>query len=335
MYINTVVDDRLSLGKLEGVGDIRAKRLKESGILTIKDLVIHGAESIKEICNFTDLEQASKLVQNAIKQLEEMGELKTEMTGTELLEYRKEVAKYKTGSLLLDKLLGGGVESKSITEFYGEYGCGKTQICETILALSDVPVIFIDTENTFRAERVAQIGKENGKDINKLFENLHVHKVIDADHLMKIIQELSEKIMTTGAKIVIVDSIIKPFRQEFIGRAHLADRQGNLKVILKQLGNIAEHLDVAVIITNQVLSSPDPFHPGLIASGGHIIAHTVTYRVWFRKGRDSKRIARFVKSCMHPAGEAEFKLDTMGVTDLIKPKMATKIDEGTDEQQAE
>jgi len=332
MYILTVVNKELSLGKLDGVGDVRAKRLTKAGVFTIKDLVIRGSQEIKEICGFTDIEQASKLVQNAILKLEEMGELKTELTGTELLAYRNDIKRYTTGSEALDTLLGGGIEARAITEFYGEFGCGKTQVCETITALCNQPVIFIDTENTFRKERLIQIAKERGIPVEDLFDRIILQRVIDADHLMKIVEGLSEQVLEHGTKVIIVDSIIAKFRYEYLDRGHLADRQSSLKTILKHLNNIAEHLDVAIIVTNQVRSSPDPFHPDIVATGGHVLGHATTYRLWLKKAKDNKRIAKMVDSPSHPLGEVEFKLDKEGVTDFDKPK---KVDNPVNESATE
>src|SRR3712207_5173013 len=110
----------------------------------------------------------------AQKLLRESGILDNEFTTADVeLEKRKSLLRCSTGAKSLDELLLGGIETQAITEFYGEFGSGKSQICHTLCVTAQLPVeqgglgggaILIDTEGTFRPERVDQIARARGID---------------------------------------------------------------------------------------------------------------------------------------------------------------------------
>ena len=99
----------------------------------------------------------------------------------------------------MDDLLAGGIETKAVTEFYGEFGSGKTQICHTLCVTTQTPkdqgglgarVVYVDTENTFRPERVAEIARARGHDADSILEGIIVAKAFNSSHQELIIGEL-------------------------------------------------------------------------------------------------------------------------------------------------
>jgi DNA repair protein RadA len=252
------------------------------------------------------------------------------------LERRKNLLKCTTGSSNLDSFLKGGIETQAMTEIAGEFGSGKSQICYTLCVTANMPtnkeglggnVIFIDTENTFRPERINQIAENRGiTDPEQILRNIYVCKIFNSGHLELIIQNLGKSIQEYKARLVIVDSIISLHRAEFTGRGTLADRQQRLNIMLHKLIRLAEIYNIAIVVTNQVQSQPDNFLGGsgdaLRATGGNIMGHASTYRILLRKaGRD--RIAIMLDSPWHAYDQTRFTISERGVQD-VEEKRASK-----------
>jgi DNA repair protein RadA len=234
------------------------------------------------------------------------------------------MVKCTTFSKNLDNLFAGGIETQALTEFYGEFGSGKTQICHTLCLSSQLSVeehglgggvLYIDTESTFRPERVAQIARARGVDVDKALSNIHVAKVYNASHLELIVKALGNLIQQNSIKLVIVDSIISLHRAEFIGRGTLSERQQKLNAVMHRLKRIAEIYNIAIVITNQVQATPDTFFGDPTkAAGGNIIGHASTYRVYLRKaGQERKAI--MIDSPCHPYSDTNFVIIEGGIGD--------------------
>ena len=249
-------------------------------------------------------------------------------TADQVLERRKALVRFTTGSKNVDDFLKGGVESQAITELAGEFGSGKSQICHTLCVTAAAnnnngtkspinSIIFIDTENTFRPERVQQIAEARGLDYEEIMKKVFVCKISNSAQLEALIRHLGKSIEEYKAKLVIVDSIISLHRAEYIGRETLADRQQRLNIMLHKLIRLAEVYNIAVVLTNQVQSSPDNAFSGggndsVRAAGGNIMAHACTYRIFLRKiGKD--RLAIMVDSPHHAYDQVRFTIGEKGV----------------------
>lgn len=238
--------------------------------------------------------------------------------------YRKERQYITTGSRNLDRILGGGIETGTITEFYGPYGSGKTQICMQLAVNVQLPpekgglngkALYIDTEGTFRPERVLEIAKGIGLNEDVL-KNIIVVQALTTDHQMAIIADAVDVIKDNNIKLVIVDSVTSHFRAEYPGRENLAARQQKLNQHLHQLRTLAWIYNVAVVVTNQVMAKPDAFYGDPTeAVGGHVLAHVPTIRVYLRKARGGRRIAKVVDAPHLPESEAIFEITAEGIRD--------------------
>jgi DNA repair protein RadA len=313
-------------------------KLKMAGIESIFDLAISIPHQLIEdgggMLTGADERVALDLVMKAKKTLIDSGLLvKDFSTAQEILERRKNLLKCTTGSSKLDSFLKGGIETQAITEIAGEFGSGKSQICYTLCVTANMEgdkesfggnVIFIDTENTFRAERILQIAENRGiNEPDNILRKIYVCKIFNSGHLELIIQNLGRSIREYKAKLVIVDSIISLHRAEFTGRETLADRQQRLNIMLHKLVRLAEVYNIAVVVTNQVQSQPDNFFGGsgdaLRATGGNIMGHSSTYRILLRKaGRD--RIAIMIDSPCHAYDQTRFTIAEGGVQDVEEYK---------------
>ncbi|GIU71999.1 MAG: hypothetical protein KatS3mg003_1478 [Candidatus Nitrosocaldaceae archaeon] len=206
---------------------------------------------------------------------------------------RQEIERISTNIKKLDTLLGGGIETQAVTEFYGEYGSGKTQICHTLCVMVQLPkdkgglnanALYIDTEGTFRPERIYKIAEAKGLEPEKALENIMVAKAYNSSHQELILEEAGRMIDRINARLLIVDSAIAHYRAEFLGRGTLADRQQRINRVMHMLVRIADTYNIAVVVTNQAQAAPDVyFGDPTKATGGHVLAHTSTYRIYLKK----------------------------------------------------
>jgi len=222
-------------------------------------------------------------------------------------------------------LLGGGVETQAITEVYGEFGSGKTQFCHTLCVTVqrskeegglEGKVLYIDTEGTFRPERVVTIAKAFNMDPAKILDNIIVARAYNSAHQILILEEAGKLIQEENIKLIISDSTTGLFRLEYLGRGTLATRQQKIGRYIRLLARIAETYNCAALATNQVSSSPDSFFGDPTRPiGGNVLGHASTYRIYFRKGGKNKRVAKIVDSPHHALSEAVFELGERGVQD--------------------
>jgi len=222
-------------------------------------------------------------------------------------------------------MLGGGLETQSITEFYGEFGSGKTQLAHQLAVNIQLPedkggleshAVFIDTENTFRPERIKQMASALGLDPEKILSGIHIARAFNSDHQMLLVDRANDLAKEFPIKLLIVDSLTAHFRAEYIGRGALSDRQQKLNIHMHALQRFADVNNSIVYVTNQVQTNPgimfgDPTRP----IGGNIVAHTATYRVYIKKSKGEKRIARLVDSPNLPEREVVISVTEEGVRD--------------------
>jgi len=334
----------LRLDALPGVGPVTTKKLSDAGIHNIMDLIVRGPVELAEITGM-DKDTASNIVEKARQALVEGGLLaKDFVSATEVYKRRQAIGKITTGTECLDLLLDGGLETQGLTEVYGEFGSGKTQFCHTMCVTVQKPkeegglegtVLYIDTENTFRPERIVTIAKAHGMDPEKVLDNITVARAYNSAHQTLILEEASTIIRENNVKLLVADSAVGLFRSEYLGRGTLAERQQKLNKFVHLLVRIAETYNVAALATNQVMSSPDTFFGDPTRPvGGNVVAHTSTYRIYFKKS-GKKRIARMVDSPHHPEQEVIFALGEIGVMDLDsdtkkKPTKTTKASKTED-----
>lgn len=310
----------LILEDLPGVGAATATKLEEAGFNSIMSVAVASPGELVDASGVTEA-LARKMIQAARDALE-MGFV----SGTEILEKRNTIQKINTGCKSFDDMLGGGFETGAITEIYAEFGSGKTQMAHVLsvnvqkmAGVENPIVVYIDTENTFRPERIKQISEGCGIDGDTALKNILVARAYNSDHQMLLAEKVEDLITKKGLniKLVIVDSLTAHFRAEFIGRGTLAERQQKLNKHMHTLLKLADMHNLCVYVTNQVMSKPDVFFGDPTqAIGGHIVAHASTYRIYLRKGKKGSRVARLVDSPNLPETEANFYVDTAGLREV-------------------
>jgi len=308
----------ITVQDLPGVGAATAEKLIDSGYGTIMSIAVASPGELVDTAGVSEA-AARKMINFARNKLDMGFE-----SGEDLLKRRKKVEKIKTGSEEFDKLMGGGFETASITECFGEFGSGKTQIAH-ILSVNcqkqdpDAVAVYIDTENTFRPERIAQISKGAGLNPEKVLKNIKVARAYNSDHQMLLAEKVEDLItkQNLNVKLVVVDSLTAHFRAEFIGRGTLAERQQKLNKHMHVLLRLADMYNLCVYVTNQVMAKPDIFFGDPTqAIGGHIVAHASTFRIYLRKGKKGSRVAKLVDSPNMPEGEAGFFVTEGGLKEI-------------------
>ncbi|MCQ8903685.1 MAG: DNA repair and recombination protein RadA [Methanothrix sp.] len=319
------------LEDLPGVGPATAEKLREAGFTTIEAVAVASPGELVAAAEVGEA-TAAKIIA-AAREAADIGGFET---GDQVLERRKLVGKITTGSRNFDELLGGGMETQAIVELYGEFGSGKTQVAHQLAVNVQLPpelgglngsAIIIDTENTFRPERISQMvmGLRAIADRDwrpeDFLKNIHVARAYNSNHqilLAESAMELAESLRETEhpVRLLIVDSVTAHFRAEYVGRGTLADRQQKLNKHLHDLMRFADLNNALILVTNQVMAKPDTFFGDPTKPvGGHVLGHTATFRVYLRKSKGDKRIARLVDSPNLPDGEAVFSVTMEGLRD--------------------
>jgi DNA repair protein RadA len=309
-----------SLSDLPGIGQAILNKLVDAGYSTLESVAVASPQDLSVAAGIP-LTTAQRIIKEAREALDIRFK-----TALEVKKERLNTKKITTGSQALDGLLGGGIETRTMTEFFGEFGSGKTQLCHQLSVNVQLPfekgglngkAVYIDTEGTFRWERIESMAKALGLDVDNAMSNIYYMRAINSDHQMAIVDDLQELISKDPAiKLVIVDSVTSHFRAEYPGRENLAVRQQKMNKHLHQLVRLAEMYDLAVIITNQVMARPDMFYGDpTVAVGGHTLYHVPGIRVQLKKSRGNKRIARIVDAPHLPEGEVVFAITEEGVRD--------------------
>ena len=308
------------LKDLPGIGPATAQKLRELGFHTIESL---ATATVRE------LEPAGIGEKKAMEiiRLARSSISLSFIRADELLKMRQNISRLTTGSRELNELLGGGLETQTITELYGEYGSGKSQICHQLCVNVQLPpergglgggALYIDTENTFRTERIVQMAEHLDFDPEEVIKNIIFAEAYTSDHQTFLVENADKVVKENNIRLIIVDSLTSHFRSEYLGREMLAERQQKLNKHMHKLIRLARAFNAVAVVTNQVMSKPDVFFGDAVHPvGGHIVAHTSHTRVFLRKSaRGPVRIARLVSSSYLPEGEMVFKITEHGVEDV-------------------
>lgn len=311
------------LTDLPGIGPAVAAKLEGAGILDLMSLAVTSPATISDA---SGVSQA--VARKAITAARDMLDLGF-TDGLEYSQKRANVSHVTTGSESLDNLLGGkGIESRAITEAFGAYGSGKTQLGLTLAVNVQLPeekggaqgkCVFIDTEGTFRPQRIKQIAEGIDANSDEVLKNIMVARAFNSDHQMLLLEKITEMIKKgEPIKLLIIDSLTAHFRAEFSGRGQLADRQQKLNKYMHDLMKLAETHNIAVYVTNQVMSNPAQlFGDPTTAIGGNIVGHASTYRMYLRRGKQGSRVAKLIDSPNLPDNECIYFVTDAGIVDKV------------------
>jgi DNA repair protein RadA len=307
---------------IPGIGPATAEKLRELGFNTVESL---ATATVKELTQAgVGEKQAAKIITVARDSI-----ATSFVRADELMRMRQNLLRLSMTSKQLDELVGGGLESQTITEFYGEYGVGKSILCHQLAVNAQLPVeqgglnggaLYVDTENTFRPEWIVRMAPPLGLDPETVGKNIIYSEAFNSDHQILILEKADKIIQQNNIKLIIVDSLTAHFRSEYLGREMLAERQQKLNNHMHRLVRLARAFNAVAVVTNQVMSKPDAFFAsGVEPVGGHIVAHTSHTRIFLRRATGGPvRIARLVSSPYLPEGERIFKITEQGIKDVTE-----------------
>jgi len=307
---------------IPGVGPATAEKLREMGFHTVESL---ATATIKELTEAgVGEKQAAKVVAEARDSL-----ALSFVRADELIKMRQNIKRLTTGSKQIDELVGGGLETQTITEFYGEYGVGKSILCHQLAVNVQLAeekgglngaALYIDTENTFRPEWIVRMAKSIGLDPVQTAKNIIYSESFNSDHQILLLEKEDKVIQENNVKLIIVDSLTAHFRSEYLGREMLAERQQKLNSHMHRLVRLSRAFNACAVVTNQVMSKPDAFFAMAVEPvGGHIVSHTSHTRIFLRRTASGPvRICRLVSSPYLPEGERIFKITEEGIKDITE-----------------
>ncbi|MDI9644669.1 MAG: DNA repair and recombination protein RadA [Candidatus Verstraetearchaeota archaeon] len=316
-------EEKLELEDLEGIGSSTAEKLRRAGINTVSQLACIPARELEEISDLAEgrAGEAARSAREAV--------FPKVMTAKEYLEKRKCIQPMTTGSKNLDCLLCGGLEP-GITELIGAYGTGKTQIClQLCLTVQltrnrgglDGAAFYIDTEDTFKPERLNPIAKALGLEIEQALDRISVFRAINSDHQLEGLRVAQEYVAQKKADLIIVDSLTAHFRAEYSGRENLVFRQQRLNTFIHRLQRISTIHNTIIVVTNQVLDVPEVI-PGVKPArpaGGNVVAHGCTFRLWLERSKGMTKVS-VIDSPKHPRNSTWIALTEAGVVDAEGPR---------------
>jgi DNA repair protein RadA len=316
------------LEDLPGIGPATAQKLREMGFHTVESLAM---ATVRELEPAGISEKKAMSVVEAARSVISISFIRAD----ELLKMRESVLRLTSGSKVVDRLLDGGLETQTITEFYGEYGSGKSQICHQLCVNVQLPpergglngaVLYVDTENTFRTERIVQMSRHLGLDPEQVVKNIIYAEAYTSDHQMFLLDNADEVVKENNVKLIIVDSLTSHFRSEYLGREMLASRQQKLNKHMHKLIRLARAFNLVAVVTNQVMAKPDVFFGDAVHPiGGNIVGHTSHTRLYLRRASHGPvRIARLVSSPYLPEGEEIFKITENGIEDVSEEEKQEK-----------
>lgn len=315
-------EKELTLLDIPGVGPGTVAKLEAAGKYDLMGVAVLTPPQLSEISGLS--EAVSRKAIQAARQMMSLGF----KDGLEYVKERENIGHITSGSKNIDNLLGGrGIETKSITEAFGAFGSGKTQLAHAFAVNVQLPMtqgglngkaVYIDTEGTFRPERIRQFAEGLEANSDKVLKNILVARAFNSDHQMLLLEKVAELIKDgEPIKLIIVDSLTAHFRAEFTGRGQLADRQQRLNRYLHDLQRMAEQYNLAIYVTNQVMSDPAQlFGDPTKAIGGNIVGHACTFRMYIRKGKKDSRVIKLIDSPNLPDNETVFMIETNGLKDL-------------------
>jgi len=310
---------KTELTELPGIGPKTEAKLRDAGFPTIVSIAVATPSELSAVADL-GLATAQKLI-IAARQKAEFNFKPANL----LYKQRQNVGKITTCSQNLDNLLGGGIEAQAITEVFGEFRTGKTQIAHQLAVCVQMPpekgglngsAIYIDSEGTFRPERIVQMATALGLDPDKILENIQVARVYNSDHQMFITDKAQDLIVEKNVKLIVVDSVTSHFRAEYMGRENLPTRQGKLNRHLHTLQRIADIYSCVVFLTNQAMADPSAiFGDPTRSVGGHVLAHVPQTRIYLKKSKDTRRVAKLIDSPSLPESECIFTISEVGIRD--------------------
>lgn len=308
--------------ELHGVSKTDIIKLKNGGFHTMQSIAHSNLRRLTDVKGIS--EQKAQKIKDTIKANNLVADIGFQTASTKL-EASKDIIFISTGSSELDNLLGGGIETGSLTEIFGEFRTGKTQMCHTLCVACQRPLdqggaegraIYVDTEGTFRPQKLVAIAERFGMNPEEVLDNVICARAHNAEQQLELLGDAAALMSESRYALMVVDSATALYRTDYSGRGELSERQMHLAQFLRQLTRLAEEFGIAVVLSNQVVANPDGMSfskDNVKPIGGNIIAHASTTRLKFKKGRGDNRVCQIYDSPTLPESECGFSIGAAGI----------------------
>ncbi|MHA2098633.1 MAG: DNA repair and recombination protein RadA [Candidatus Kariarchaeaceae archaeon] len=305
---------------LESLPQETIDALLEASYKTVEAIAIALSTDLAEDAGISEI-LAEEIIGKAVSQV-----ANPPLTAADLLKVEQDRGKVTTSSNSLDSLLKGGPWTGEITEVSGGFATGKSQLCFQLSVNAQLErsqgglggkVFYVDTECTFSATRVGEMAIAQDLDPQEILSNIFVSRVLDSQHQTRIVQKINEMAKENNICLVIIDSIAAHFRTDYIGQDKLPERQQKIMQHASSLTNLAYVHDLAVVVTNQIVTIVDRISGGseIQPALGAAWSHRPQTRIVLRKSPGMARIARLSDSPRHPEAEEVFYITDGGIRD--------------------
>jgi DNA repair protein RadA len=303
-----------------GLNNLKDK-LRKHTLFHVNDLAFGNTYVISKLLGF-NIPETQMLQRAAISRIHSRYNNHSFKTAYDI--FQTEIpCRFITGLAVLDELLGGGIETGTITQLYGAPRTCKTQICYTVCTElpADFKVIYIDTEGKFRPERIQSIANSRNLDGEEILKRIVLSSPLDSREQEERIQN-SYSLIKKDSKIkfMILDSIMNHYLAEYPGRKYLHERISKLNVQIHILLSIARVNNIAVIITNRartIMSEDQIGAKELMPYGGSALSSTSTHILHMERSstRNEFKVS-LVKSPICPNTNAPFAITNSGIKDI-------------------
>jgi len=320
--------ESLDISDLAGVGGVTEGKLKEAGCDTVEMLAVALVADLKELG--IEETQARKIIDAARQHVKRVGV--GFRTADELLKEHATLFHLKSRIPSFDEMLDGGLESRTVTIIHGKYAAGKSNFCHWLAAcaltdpaLSDSGIMYIDTENTFRPERLAQLLKTLGGDPATTLSRVIQAEAQNSAHQILIVDHAGKIIKDKNIRVLILDSLTAHFRSEYVGREMLARRQQSLNNHLQHISQLTRMFGLVTLVTTQEIDIPQQGYMGGTESrgaGGNVVFHrpVAIIQIWKPEGMNEKRFVTLEKHPALPQKKIILRLNEDGFSEFENPK---------------
>jgi RecA/RadA recombinase len=299
---------------IPGVGPAIAARLRAAGYTELMVIAVASPKDLSDECEVGE-RKAMDIIEGA-KLCVDIGGFET---NDPILERKRGVKKLKTGSIAFDELMNGGLETQSIVEIFGKKRSCKTQMCLQLAVNAMLPeydggldsdVVFIDTQGNFVPEKMMQMATGVGLNPQAALKRIHVGKALNSNHQTLLVEEATELLKKHSIRLIIIDSFTSHFKEEYIGRGMLAEKQQRMYRLMYELLDLAMNNNILVIITN--IPATDP------RNGSHcnyVMGHSATFRIYLSQCTAGRGTVRLIDSPNLPDGETTIRISDDGIGD--------------------
>ena len=291
---------------------------RKLGIKSIDELVMYTPAELYAEGLFSTLASAERFMDEVLDHIGAEDELDSEAR-------RKydELPRLSIGVKELDELLGAGFKAGQLYGVAGKEGAGKSRIAHQLSVAVQLPpingkAIYIDAENTFSDDLIRRIAGRFDLDPREAVDNIIVVRGTNYYKVQRYIEKKWVKKIKEGYKLLVIDTIIGPFREILVGREFLAMRQQLLEHLLNKIREGLQQFNIYGFLTDHLLAVPDPSKgKDFDVAGGYVVKYGVNYwYIIYKTGADTRKFSAYDAPNRRTGDSAPFRITDYGLEDI-------------------